>query len=30
MTIWEMYGETFKEYLSEIKSDKPSGKEDVS
>ena len=24
MTVWEMYGESFSEYLSELKSDKPS------
>ena len=27
MTVWEMYGESFSEYLSEIKSDKPSDQE---
>jgi len=25
MTIWEMYGESFSDYLAELKSDKPSG-----
>ncbi len=30
MTIWEMYGETFKDYLSEVKCDKSSGTKDVS
>ena len=25
MTVWEMYGETFSEYLYEIKGDKPAG-----
>ena len=27
MTIWEMYGESFSDYLTELKSDKPSGLE---
>ena len=27
MTIWEMYGESFSDYLTELKSDKPSGHE---
>ena len=30
MTIWEMYGETFSDYLSDIKGVEPSGKENES
>ncbi len=30
MTIWEMYGETFSDYLSDIKGEQPSGEEDAS
>jgi hypothetical protein len=29
MTIWEMYAEAFRDYLSEIKGDKSSGTKDV-
>ena len=29
MTIWEMYGETFSDYLSDIKGEHPSGEEDA-
>ena len=30
MTIWEMYGETFSDYLSNIKGERPAGEEELS